>query len=86
MPSYDSVLFVPPAPVSNVLLRDPLTGRTTSDIPLLVDSSARVTVVPQPVLSQIGITIDSNETYEVQSFDRRLILGVRPALNWRELV
>jgi predicted aspartyl protease len=72
MPAYDADLFSSPAPVSRVTLRNPQTGRTISDIPLLIDSGADVTLVPQSAVDALGIALDIAETYQLQSFDRRV--------------
>ena len=72
MPAYDADLFSSPAPVARVTLRNPQTGETSSDIPLLIDSGADVTLVPQSAVDALGIALDVAETYQLQSFDRRV--------------
>ena len=72
MPAYDAVLFLPPAPLARVTLRNAQSGQTVSDIPLLIDSGADITLMPASAINQIGITIESTETYELQSFDQRI--------------
>lgn len=72
MPAYDADLFLPPAPVTQVTLRNPQTSQTISDIPLLIDSGADVTLIPQSAINQLGITIDSTDSYELQSFDQHI--------------
>ena len=47
MPSYDSFLFTPPAPLARVIIRNPLSGATVSDVPMLLDTGADVTLLPQ---------------------------------------
>ena len=37
MPAYDDVLFLTPAPVARVTLRNPQTTETISDVSLLID-------------------------------------------------
>ena len=34
MPAYDRTLFEPPAPVAKVTLRDPISGKKLSDVPM----------------------------------------------------
>ncbi len=41
MPAYDAVNFDPPAPIAYATLRNPATGETLSDVPLLIDTGAR---------------------------------------------
>jgi hypothetical protein len=47
MPSYDAMHFDPPAPVAQVILRNPHSGATVSDVPLLVDTGADITLLPR---------------------------------------
>ncbi len=69
MPAYDSALFTPPAPLAKVTIRHPLSGATVSDVPMLLDTGADVTLLPQAFVEQLGISIDSNEGYELKGFD-----------------
>lgn len=69
MPSYDSTLFDPPAPLARVTIRHPLSGATISDVPMLLDTGADVTLLPQAFVEQLGINVDSNESYELKGFD-----------------
>ena len=69
MPTYDATLFDPPAPVARVTLRDPSTGTTWSDVPMLLDSGADVTLVPLACVDHLGLTPMAGRSYEVQGFD-----------------
>lgn len=69
MPAYDANLFNPPAPLARVTLRNPSNGATRSDVPMLLDSGADVTLIPQVLVSQLGLHVDSNEGYELMGFD-----------------
>lgn len=69
MPDYDSDNFDPPAPVAYVTLRNPLTGVSLSDVPMLIDTGADATLLPQDYVDQLGIEPDENTLYEVQGFD-----------------
>lgn len=69
MPAYDSSLFSPPAPVARVTLRNPQTGVTLADIPMLIDSGADVTLLPQASVEFLGIAADIHTAYELTSFD-----------------
>jgi predicted aspartyl protease len=75
MPAYDENLFTPPAPLARVTLRNPHNGATVSDVPMLLDSGADVTLVPQNLISQLGIEIDLSEGYELIGFDGRTSLA-----------
>ncbi|MGH9907103.1 MAG: retropepsin-like aspartic protease, partial [Pyrinomonadaceae bacterium] len=42
---------------------------TVSDVPMLLDSGADVTLIPQPSINELGLTIDRSERYELMAFD-----------------
>lgn len=69
MPAYDSSLFTPPAPVARVTLRHPESGATVSDVLMLLDSGADVTLLPQAAVDQLGISASPDEGYELIGFD-----------------
>ena len=69
MPSYDSTLFDPPAPFAKVAIRHPTSVTTISDVPMLLDTGADVTLLPQAFVEQLGISGDPNEGYELKGFD-----------------
>ena len=78
MPAYDASLFHPPAPLAKVTLRNQENGNTTSDVPMLLDTGADVTLIPQSSVSQLGLAIDLSEGNELMGFDGRL--SVAPAV------
>lgn len=78
MPAYDASLFNPPALPAKVTLRNRDNGNTTSDVPMLLDTGADVTLIPHSSESQLGLTIDLNEGNELMGFDGRL--SVAPAV------
>ena len=69
MPTYDSTLFTPPAPLAHVTLRDSETNATVSDVPMLLDSGADVTLIPEQFIALLGKKIDPATGYEVMGFD-----------------
>lgn len=69
MPAYDASLFNPPAPLARVTFRNQDNGNTAADVPMLLDTGADVTLIPQSFVSQLGLTIDPNEGYELMGFD-----------------
>jgi predicted aspartyl protease len=69
MPKYDADNFDPPAPVAYVTLRDPATGASLSDVPMLIDTGADVTLLPQGYVDQIGTPPEIDIAYEIQAFD-----------------
>ncbi len=71
MPAYDDQFFNPPAPLARVTLRASGDVGAVTDVPMLIDSGADVTLVPQQSIAQLGVTVDPDATYEVKSFDGR---------------
>lgn len=69
MPAYDADSFDPPAPVALVKLRNPQNGRTVSDIRMLIDSGADVTLIPMTAADQLALTAESGEMVEIMGFD-----------------
>lgn len=69
MPSYDAVFFDPPAPVAQVVIRNPERGNTVSGVSMLLDSGADVTLVPQGAASVLGVLPAADQTYELMGFD-----------------
>lgn len=69
MPTYDDHFFNPPAPLARVTLRDSANDKTVSDVPMLIDSGADVTLIPQHSVTWLGVTIDPDTSYEVMGFD-----------------
>jgi hypothetical protein len=53
MPAYDSSLFNPPAPLAKVSPRDLSSGKIVSDVPMLIDSGADITLVPESSVEQL---------------------------------
>jgi hypothetical protein len=69
MPTYDSNLFNPPAPVARVTLRDLGNGNTTNDALMLIDSGADITLVPQTSINELNPGFDPRDSYELRAFD-----------------
>jgi hypothetical protein len=69
MPSYDSTLFNPPAPVARVSLRNPTSGAVIADVPMLLDTGADVTLLPRSIVQQLGVPVDTEHGYELMAFD-----------------
>src|SRR5438874_1433582 len=69
MPPYDSAFFQPPAPVGSVTLRTPASGALFPDVPMLLDSGADVSLVPEAAVRQLGIVADPSQRYELLAFD-----------------
>ena len=69
MPAYDANLFDPPAPLARVKLRNPNNTDTVSDVLMLLDSGADVTLIPTASVNQLGLIADADEIYELMGFD-----------------
>jgi hypothetical protein len=69
MPAYDESRFQPPAPLARVTLRHAEKGNTLSEVPMLIDSGADVTLIPLALVNLLGATINSGEGYELMGFD-----------------
>jgi len=68
MPAYGDS-FSPPAPIARVSLRHPGSSLTVSDVPMLIDSGADVTLLPRSSVDLLGLEIALDQTYELKSFD-----------------
>lgn len=69
MPAHDSSLFSPAAPLARVSLHDSASGTNVADVPMLIDSGADVTLVPQSAIALLGAAVDPNQSYELMGFD-----------------
>ncbi len=69
MPAYDTTRFEPPAPLANVALRNQETGAMWTDVPMLLDTGADLTLVPQTVLARLGVQPDPSRQFGLRGFD-----------------
>ena len=69
MPAYDGERFRPPAPVAHVTLRNPVSGEVLPDIPMLLDTGADVTIVPQTAIEALQLSTTGSDLYQVMGFD-----------------
>jgi hypothetical protein len=67
MPAYDGSRFSPPAPVVNVRVRNAESGVVVTDIPMLIDTGADVTLLPSSVVTAAGLAPHGWE-YDVVGF------------------
>jgi len=66
---YDDGGFVPPAPLARVRLRNPETGAEVTEVPMLLDTGADVSLVPRSQVMQLGLQSDPTRLYELIGFD-----------------
>jgi gag-polyprotein putative aspartyl protease len=69
MPAYDVSRFDPPAPVARVSLRNPESREAISDIPMLIDTGADMTFIPQAAAATLNLQQLSGEGYKLKAFD-----------------
>ena len=74
MPNYDSTLFSPPAPVALVTLRNPESGMMKVGVTMLLDTGADVTLLPQGVAEELGLSYSAS-SYELVGFEDRASLA-----------
>jgi hypothetical protein len=74
MPTYDSTRFSPPAPVALVTLRNPESGMMKVGVSMLLDTGADVTLLPQGVAEELGLSYLSS-SYELADFEDRASLA-----------
>ncbi len=67
MPTYDANKFDPPAPIAHVTLRHPETNKAWASVPMLIDTGADITLVPQTALTQLNLT-SPDAQYELIGF------------------
>jgi len=79
MTIYDDHFFNPPAPLARVTRRDSTNGKTVSQVPMLLDSGADVSLIPQQSVTLLGVSVEPDTGYEVTGFDGRK--NVAPVVN-----
>lgn len=69
MSAYNDLLFDPPAPVAYLTLRNPANNVIATNVPMLIDSGADVTLLPQAFVDQIGSSPLPGHQYELAGFN-----------------
>lgn len=59
----------PPAPVALVTLPNLDTNAAWEDVPMLLDTGADVSLVPQAAAPRLGLAISTDKQYELMSFN-----------------
>ena len=70
MPDYDSTRFSPPAPVALVTLCNPESGMMKVGVTMLLDTGADVTLLPQGIAEELGLSYSAS-SYELVGFEDR---------------
>jgi hypothetical protein len=69
MPAYDATAFRPPAPVASISVRSPASGAAVSNVLMLLESGADVSLLPrEPIAELIGPAADLPQ-FELEAFD-----------------
>lgn len=75
MPRYNAAHFDPPAPLAQVTLRDVPTGATVTDILLLIDTGADITLLPRTAIERLGVVPLADQQYALRGFDGSISLA-----------
>lgn len=75
MPTYDAHFFNPPTPLARVTIRNAENGKTVSEVLMLIDAGADVSLIPQQSVTLLGVNIEPDTGYEVMGFDGRKSLA-----------
>ena len=65
MPAYEGERFFPPAPVALVTLRHATTNLEASNVPMLIDSGADATMVPERLVETLGVDTSLSAQFEI---------------------
>lgn len=69
MPAYISDIFDPPAPVAYVNLINPENNTEIANVPMLLDTGADATLLPQIFVEKLGVIFSEDEIYELAGFN-----------------
>jgi predicted aspartyl protease len=69
MPAYETHGFQPPAPVAFIEVGSQQSGQVVSQVPMLLDTGADVTLLPRLPLEELLQSVPSTGQYELESFD-----------------
>lgn len=69
MTKYDSTHHAPPAPVAWVKIVHPITNEQVADVPMLIDSGADVTLLPEKVIKQLRLEPNIEEGVVLEGFE-----------------
>ena len=75
MPAYDASRFDPPAPVAMVTLRNQNNLTVVSDVPMLLDSGADVSLVPETAVRSLDVSPLAGRQHELVGFNGKSVLA-----------
>lgn len=65
-----SETFTPPAPLALIILRNPETLESVTDVPMLLDTGSDITLLPKSFCDKIGVDASSSEFLELEGFNQ----------------
>ncbi|HMS38909.1 MAG TPA: aspartyl protease family protein [Pyrinomonadaceae bacterium] len=69
MPVYDSFLFKLPAPVAIVSLTNPKNGLKTSNVPMLLDTGADLTLIPKFAVEYLDLDFSQSSEIRLETLE-----------------
>jgi hypothetical protein len=69
MPRYESAGYDPPAPVAIVRLRRSSGATVVTDVAMLIDTGADITLLPRSAINRLGVTPQMGTPYQLIGFD-----------------
>ena len=70
MPDYNSEFFEPPAPIAFVTLRNLENHVEVGNVPMLLDTGADATLIPQIFAEKLGLRLSDAPQFELEAFDK----------------
>ncbi len=77
MPAYDAS-FEPPAPLAQIILRNPQSMKTVAGVPMLLDSGADVTLVPATFADELGLIADDDLEKTRDEIEKQVVKEISP--------
>ncbi len=68
MPEYDRQRFRPPAPMAKVIVRTLDHAQSVFDVPMLIDSGADATLIPQVCAEQLKLPSEIETRFRLQDY------------------
>ena len=62
MPAYDYTQFSPAAPLARVSLRVSHNSAVIDEVPMLIDTGADLTLIPERFAVELGVELEKNDS------------------------
>jgi predicted aspartyl protease len=66
---YNDSSFTPPAPIAQVTIHNREASLQLNDVPMLIDTGADITLIPDRVVSALALSLHPSKQYEIQAYD-----------------